>query len=145
MIKADVILGDKNWKKKIKNPSLYIKKKLAIIKKKNLLKKNGNFTILLTNDKEMKKLNKKFRNKNKTTDVLSFPLSLKISKHIYYGDIAISFEIINKRSKNLKFNYELDKMWVHGLLHLLGYRHSKIKDFIKMQKKEKKIIKNLYN
>ena len=76
MIKANVILECLNWKKKIKNPQNYLKKKLKIISKYiNLKKKTQEFSLLLTNNKKMKFLNKKFRLKSKTTDVLSFPLN----------------------------------------------------------------------
>ena len=57
------------------------------------------------------------------------------------GDIAISFEIIQKRSKETNFFLEFDKMWVHGYLHLIGYQHGKLDDFKKMLKKEKLILK----
>ena len=56
------------------------------------------------------------------------------------GDVAISYEIINKRSKNSNFFYEFDKMWIHGYLHLLGHDHKKKKDFTKMKKLEEKIL-----
>ena len=92
----------------------------------------------------MKKLNFKFRKKNKITDVLSFPLKYKKNKIIYIGDIAISYEIINQRSKLSNFSKEFDKIWVHGYLHLIGYDHKKIKDFKKMYKKEKLIL-NRFN
>ena len=62
-----------------------------------------NCTVFLTKNKTIKKLNKKFRKQNKPTDVLSFPFDNKITKRekkIYLGDIAISYEIVNKRSKN---------------------------------------------
>jgi len=94
----------------------------------------------------MKALNKKFRNKNKPTDVLSFPLNNKIKykKNVYLGDIAIGYEIINKRSKNSNFFLEFDKMWIHGYLHLLGHNHKKKKDFEKMKKLEDLILNNFY-
>ena len=137
MIKANVIIGHLKWKKKIKNPNNYFKKKLQKIKKiPYFKKKNQEFSILLTNNKEMKNLNYKFRKKNKPTDVLSFPLKNKN----YIGDIAISFEIINKRSKKSNFYLELDKMWVHGYFHLIGYDHKKIRDFEKMSKKENLVL-----
>ena len=104
MTSADVVLDHHLWKKKIKNPKTYIKKKLVKLNKLKLFKKKSkNHTIFLTNNKKMRELNKKFRNKNKTTDVLSFPFHNKINynKNIYLGDIAINYEIINKRSKKL--------------------------------------------
>ena len=97
----------------------------------------------------MKKLNKKFRKKNKITDVLSFPfyttkyLKLIKEKKIYIGDIAISYEITNFRSKKTNFFLELDKLWIHGLLHLIGHDHIKNKDYYKMYKIEKKILNSI--
>ena len=74
MINADVVVENKSWNKKIKDPNNYIKKKIKKIYKFNSLKKKRfSLTILLTDNSKMKYLNKKFRNKNKTTDVLSFP------------------------------------------------------------------------
>ena len=142
MIKANVISGYSNWKKIIKKPNDYFEKRLKLLSKKPLfLKKNHEFSILLTNDKKMKYFNLKFRKKNKTTDVLSFPMKIKEKKRLYVGDIAISYEIIKERSKKTNFFLEFDKMWIHGYLHLIGYDHQKLNDFKKMFKKEKLILK----
>ncbi len=84
----------------------------------------------------MKNLNLKFRKKNKPTDVLSFQSDNKI----YIGDIAISYEIVNKRSKLSNFFMEFDKMWIHGYFHLNGYDHKKLKDYKKMAKKENLVL-----
>ena len=88
----------------------------------------------------MKSLNFKFRKKNQPTDVLSFPFCHIEKKSIYIGDIAISFEIVNQRSKTSNFFLEFDKMWIHGYFHLIGYDHKKIKDFKKMTKKENLVL-----
>ena len=147
MTSADVVLDYHLWEKKIRNPKIYIKKKLVKLNKLKLFKKKSkNHTIFLTNNKKMRELNKKFKNKNKTTDVLSFPFHNKINykKNIYLGDIAISYEIINKRSKNSSFFVEFDKMWIHGYLHLLGHNHKKKRDFIKMKKLENLILNYFY-
>ncbi|MBO6489477.1 MAG: rRNA maturation RNase YbeY [Pelagibacteraceae bacterium] len=148
MINADVVVENKLWNKKIKSPSKYIKKKIKKIFKFNSIKRRRfSLTILLTDNSKMKYLNKKFRNKNKITDVLSFPnlepadLKKKINTEIYLGDIALSYEIINRRSKDSSFNLEFDKMWIHGYLHLLGYDHKKFKDYKVMKKTEDKILK----
>ena len=85
MINIDVVLDHYLWKKKIKNPKIYIKKKLIKLNKLALFKKKSkNHTIFLTNNKKMKILNKKFRKKNKSTDVLSFPF---YSKNQLYNKI----------------------------------------------------------
>tara|TARA_B100001175_G_C19370482_1_gene571493 strand:+ start:300 stop:737 length:438 start_codon:yes stop_codon:yes gene_type:complete len=142
MIKANVILGYSNWKRTIKKPNEYFNKKIKILSKAPLFKrKNHEFTLLLTNDKQMKSLNLKFRKKNKTTDVLSFPTKIKNKKGLYVGDIAISYEIIKERSKKTNFFLEFDKTWIHGYLHLIGYDHKKLNDFKKMLRKEKLILK----
>ena len=141
MIKADVVLDHYKWKNKIKNPSNYFKKKLNKLNKiSSFKKKKHEFSVLLTNNKKMKSLNFKFRKKNKPTDVLSFPFHHIEKKSIYIGDIAISFEIVNQRSKTSNFFLEFDKMWIHGYFHLIGYDHKKIKDFKKMTKKENLVL-----
>ena len=148
MTSVDFVLGHNLWKKKIKNPKLYIRKRLLKLNKIKLFQsKSKNFTIFLTNNKRMKELNKKFRKKNKPTDVLSFPFDNKIKhkKNLYLGDIAISYEIVNKRSKNSNFFLEFDKMWIHGYLHLLGHDHKKKKDFRKMKKIEDLILNKFYD
>ena len=141
MIRGNVIIGYSNWKKFLIKPNFYLKKRLnKLSKTPSFKKKNHEFSILLTNNKEMKKLNHKFRKKNKTTDVLSFPVKIKNKKKIYVGDIAISFEIIKKRSRKTNFFLEFDKIWVHGYLHLIGYDHKNNNDFKKMFNKEKLIL-----
>ena len=145
MIKANVILDHYKWKDKIKNPSYYFKKKLNKLNKiSSFKKKKQEFSVLLTNNKKMKSLNFKFRKKNKPTDVLSFPFFNVEKKIVYIGDIAISFEVVNQRSKTSNFFYELDKMWIHGYFHLIGYDHKKIKDFKKMNKKENLVLNYLH-
>ena len=141
MIKANVILDHSKWKNKIKNPSNYFKKKINKLNKiSSFKKKKHEFSVLLTNNKKMKNLNFRFRNKDKPTDVLSFPFS-KLKKNEYIGDIAISFEIVNQRAKSSNFFFELDKMWIHGYFHLIGYDHKKLKDFKNMIKKENLVLK----
>ena len=150
MIKVNVKVNNKSWCKKIKNPKKYFNKKLEKIYKIINFFKNKNivFTILLTSSINMQKLNKKFRKCNRPTDVLSFPsFSLKNLKYIkekkiYIGDIAASYEAIHSRSKFFFFE-EFDKVWVHGLLHLIGYDHIRKKDFHKMDKIEKRILNSI--
>ena len=144
MIKIYVVVDFSKWKKKIKNLKNYFKiKQRKFNTKINPSKKKKEFTIFLTNNLRMKKLNNKFRKINKSTDVLSFPLKIKSKNNIYLGDIAISYEIVNKRSKKSSFDHELDKMWIHGYLHLSGHDHIKYKDFKKMSRKEDLIFKQL--
>ena len=151
MININIICKSNTWFKYIKNPNYFFHNKINNLNKNFKKYKNKKIfcTLLLSGSKEIKKLNKKFRKKNKTTDVLSFPnydqnimkAKLKSQKNLYLGDIALNLYKINK-GKN-KFKSEFDKLWVHGLVHLMGYRHYKNKDFFKMKKIEDKIIKQL--
>jgi len=144
MIKVNIITENISWKNKISNPEKYLKKKIKkLSKKKEFNKKNFEFSILLTNSRKLKKLNFRFRKISKTTDVLSFPNIENKFKRKYLGDIAISYEIIDKRSKLSTFNEEFDKIWIHGYLHLLGYDHKNINDFKIMYKKESNLLKYL--
>ena len=151
MIRVNVEVDNKSWHKKIKSPKKYFSKKLKKILKITpaLKKKNITFSILLTDSSNMKKLNKKFRNCNKSTDVLSFPyfppknLKLLKKKSIYIGDIAAGYEIISIQSNKNNFFFEFDKAWVHGFLHLLGFDHIKNKDYLKMNRVEKKILNSI--
>ena len=79
MIKANVITKNTSWFRYIKNPNSYIDRKIIKLNNKNkkLKKKNIYFTLLLSGEKQIKNLNRKFRKKNKPTDVLSFPFYTK--------------------------------------------------------------------
>ena len=148
MIKINVLINNIKWFNYIKNPSNYLDRKLYKfnLKDKTFKKKNIFCTLLLSDSKEIKLLNKKFRKKNKATDILSFPFQtknelkrkIKKEKEIYLGDIIINLNKI-KNKKVLKFfKFEFDRLWIHGLVHLLGHDHKKGKDFLKMSQVEKK-------
>ena len=150
MIKIDVFVKDKNWKKYISNPAKYLKDKVKFINSSILFnKKYINFSILLAGNKEIKMLNNKFRKKNKTTNILSFPFykrneikkKIKNKDRIYLGDIILNFYKIKKKARKNEFEKEFNKLWIHGLLHLLGYHHDAKKDFYKMRKLENQIFK----
>jgi probable rRNA maturation factor len=155
MIKINVITNKISWFQYIKNPNNYIDRKLKKLNSQNKEFKRNNIycTLLLSGDKEIKQLNKKFRKKNKSTDVLSFPFhtkkelkrKLKKNKEIYLGDIIINLNKIKSKNNVFKdFKEEFDHLWVHGLVHLFGHDHKKDTDFIKMNKVEKRFI-NLIN
>ena len=148
MIKANVITKNTSWYRYIKNPNSYIDRKInkLNIKNKKFKKKKIYFTLLLSGEKEIKNLNRKFRKKNKSTDVLSFPFYTKKEFHkkfinekeIYLGDIIINFNEIKDIKKPKNFKIEFNNLWIHGLVHLLGHDHKKEKDFLEMKKIEKK-------
>ena len=148
MISIDVVSESSLWSKKIKKPHIFFNSLVkAFPKKYRFIKKKVSFTILLSDNKNIKKLNKKFRNKNKTTDVLSFPSEKKIDikKSPYIGDIVVSYEFMNKPKtlSALDFKSKVAKTFIHGFLHLLGYDHIRSKDFKEMQIEEENIYKTI--
>ena len=148
MININVFSEEKAWSKRLKNKDIFFKKICkAFPKKYKFLNKKVTFTLLLSNNKNIKKLNKVFRKKNKSTDILSFPLNkkVKISKNTYLGDIIISLNYLDKpRSQDLKsFKEKVTKIFIHGFLHLLGFDHKKNKDYSKMLKEENLLYKSV--
>ena len=148
MINVDVVSDSNLWSQKIKKKEFFFNSLVRFFPKKyRFIKKKVNRTILLSNNNNIKKLNKKFRNKNKSTDILSFPSEKKfnIKKSLYLGDIVISFEFMNKPKNlnKLEFKKKVIKIFIHGFLHLLGYNHIKLKDFKKMLTEEDKIYQTI--
>ena len=148
MISVDVVSQSNLWSKKIKKPNIFFNSLVkGFPKKYRFIKKKVILTILLSNNKNIKKLNKKFRNKNKSTDVLSFPFDQKfnVKKSPYIGDIIVSYEFMNKPKvlNVLDFKKKVSKVFIHSFLHLLGYDHIKLKDFKEMLIEEEKIYKSI--
>ena len=141
MIKVNVFSEEKAWSKRLKNKNLFFKKVCnSFPKKYQFLNKKVSLNLLLSNNKNIKKLNKMFRDKNKSTDILSFPSKKKtrISKNTFLGDIIISYNHLDKpKSQELKlFKEKVVKIFIHGYLHLLGFDHIKNDDYYKMLRRE---------
>ena len=146
MISVGVVSENNLWNKKIKKKDIFFNTLVKFFPKKyRFIGKKISLCILLSDNKRIKKLNKSFRNKDKPTDVLSFPFEKKLNlkKNTYLGDIVISYEFMNKPKNltNLDFKNKVIKIFIHGFLHLLGHDHVKLKDFKKMSKEEEKIFK----
>lgn len=150
MIKINVVVDNVNWLKLIKNPKIYISRKTIKLNRRNKIFKEKIFycTLLLSGSQKIKELNKKFRKKNKITDILSFPFhskknltaEIKKTKKIYLGDIIINLNRIKEKNSLKIFKNNFNKLWVHGLVHLFGYDHEKEKNFYAMQRVEKNFI-----
>ena len=148
MINISVFSNEKAWSKRIKKKELFFSKICKSFPKKyQFANKKVSFTLLLSNNRNIKKLNKFFRNKNKPTDILSFPFKKKnkILKKTYLGDIIISYNFIEKpKSQNLKlFKIKLIKTFIHGFLHLLNFDHIKNKDYKRMLKEEEHLYQSV--
>ena len=144
MININVVSEINLWNKRIKKKNIFFNDLVSLFPKKyKFIKKRASLTILLSNNRHIKKLNKKFRNINKSTDVLSFPSEKKINikQSPYIGDIVISYEFMNnpKVLNILEFKNKVSKIFIHGFLHLLGYDHIKLRDFKVMLIEEEKI------
>lgn len=102
--------------------------------------------IYLVPDQEMKFLNKKFRGKNTTANVLSFNEPKRFiyppSRKRRLGEIYLNIPFVKRRAAG-DFEVTLARLLIHGFLHLLGYTHGRKNDRIKMEKKELKLLKTV--
>ena len=148
MIRVNVLSEEIIWSKKIKNKTFFFNSICKFFPKKyKFVNKRVYLTLLLSNNKKIKRLNIKFRKKNKPTDILSFPVNkeMKIKKNTYLGDIVISYNFMSKpKVRNIQmFKNKVIKTFIHGFLHLLNFDHVKNKDFKRMIKEEDKIYKSV--
>ena len=129
-MKVELIVLDKSAAKPAKALEK-ISKKLG-----RLLPKNGLIEAFLVKSQRMQSLNKRFRSKNKPTNVLSFtaPKNFPGNK---LGEIYLDPAYIRK------YKEDLNLMLVHGVLHILGYDHAKKSDRINMEKKEKALLSKI--
>ena len=130
-------------------------RKLADIVLRGEGKENSDFSLAFVGQGRMRQVNKKFRNKNRVTDVLSFPES-KVSLEKFkvggsvktqnLGEIIICVREVKKNAKRFDFSFqkELSQVLIHGILHLLGFDHeTNEKDAEKMREKEEQYLKLL--
>ena len=95
---------------------------------------NGVISVVLLGDKEIKKLNNKYRRKNKATDILTFVINDKGE----FGEIVLGYGKLKERAKKMKTNILTTCLYlvIHGTCHILGYKHSTESDAKKMEDKE---------
>ncbi len=135
-----------------KNEKLKVTQAVKIFSENFKISRNFHFTVHSLNESESKKLNQKIFNKNKPTDVLSFPLyndieainQLDESMHEDMGDMFICRNVIKKNAEiyDKDFVEELQYIVIHGLLHLIGYSHEKND---KLKTYESKLMKKIWN
>ncbi len=148
MINIIVLSDERAWSKKLKKKQIFFRRVCnSFPKKYKFSNKSVSFTLLLSNNTKIKILNKNFRNKNKPTDILSFPIKkkIKISQKTYIGDIIMSYNFMDiPKSQKIKlFEKKVIKTFIHGFLHLLGFDHIKNKDHLKMIEEENKIYQSV--
>ncbi len=135
-MEIDIVTKSKKWKGKEILVEKLTKKLLPQLKIKA-----EEVSISLVSDAQMKKINFQFRQKNKPTNVLSFPAF----DEVFLGDIVIAFETLEREAKeqNKSFENHLTHLILHSILHLLGYDHEEEKEAQKMEKLEIKILHQL--
>ena len=112
-------------KKKVKGVESKLLSKIAHRALEVLGLSKVELSIALVSDAQIKRLNKLYRNKDKPTDVLSFPIGEKVEDWFILGDIVISMDTAKRQARELghSLEEELKRLLVHGLVHLLGYDH----------------------
>ncbi len=114
----------------------------VVFKELDMSNNEYEISLLMTDDKTIQEYNKEYRNKDNATDVLSFPME----DNIMLGDIAISFDTAKRQAEELEIsiNREVSFLFIHGLLHLLGYDHeTSQQDEEEMFTLQEKILKKL--
>lgn len=111
--------------------------------------------VIFTNPENIKSINKQYRNIDKETDVLSFPMFEKEEIEVMkekgndieevLGDIIVSIERVKEQAREYghSFERELSYMLIHGFYHLMGYDHMEENDKIKMREKEEVVLNKL--
>ncbi len=145
--KVDFFVESKKWSRrlpKIKSITSKTLKKMTINYNNNDI---FNLNLILSDKKKVIKLNKKFKNKNEDTDVLTFITKTPNKKlgNVLYCDIFFSIDTIDKfiYNKQLTLYDHFNHLLIHSLLHVNGYDHKTIKQFNKMKSEEIKILKKL--
>ena len=143
-IQINFFCKSNHWPKRMKKIK-EIARKIIKIEELNFKKKNFYIlNLIFVDDKNIKKINKEYRKKNITTDVLTFVNSIKNNKNIEetYCDIFFSAETIKKDAKKniIDFYDHITHLIIHCFLHVNGYDHKKEIDFIKMKNLEEKIL-----
>ncbi|AHE96546.1 hypothetical protein THERU_07520 [Thermocrinis ruber] len=112
-------------KKKVKGVESKLLSKIARRALEVLGLSKVELSIALVSDAQIKRLNKLYRNKDKPTDVLSFPIGEKVEDWLILGDIVISVDTAKRQAQELghSLEEEIKRLLVHGLVHLLGYDH----------------------
>jgi probable rRNA maturation factor len=158
MVDIFLLIEDKKWNEQ-KYINFSLAKKVFVLVLKYLkisIKKNNivEFSIILSNNKNIKKINKKYRNKDNSTNVLTFSLygdikniinDFKKKPYLSLGDMIFSYEMIESESKeqNKTFEEHFIHLLVHSYLHLFSYDHIKKEEETIMENIEIKILKIL--
>lgn len=114
---------------------------LDILREEEKISKDAFLVLKLSKDGSIRDLNRKYLGRNKLTDVISFQADMPGIPLL--GDIIIDINVANGQKENRTLEEELQVLFLHGLLHLLGYDHLGVEQRKEMKKKEKKYFSKL--
>ncbi|ABD45921.1 rRNA maturation RNase YbeY [Neorickettsia sennetsu] len=137
----EIRITDPRWTKKLKNLDALLQKALECC----LEGKKAEFSVVLTDDEFIRTLNKSYRGRDTPTNVLSFNYTNEQIGIGIIGEVILSFDrlVIEALENEIKFEDHLLHMFIHGVLHVLGYDHSSDRETLAMEKKEEEILKKL--
>jgi probable rRNA maturation factor len=146
---VDVIIASPTWTRALHSAAAVCRRAARAALLAAGPKKPVEVSILLTSDAAVRKLNAKFRGKDKPTNVLSFPADADDAQPKdaprTLGDIALAYGVLRREAKaeDKSLTAHLSHLVIHGVLHLLGYDHEHDKDAVTMERLEKKILSRL--
>ena len=137
-----VVVDDPGWRK-VRGLLPRLKRAAAAAEKAAKFRGASTLTILLSKDSKLKSLNRDFRGLDKPTNVLSFPAAP--NKDGYRGDIALALGVTRREAKaaGKSLSDHATHLVVHGVLHLAGHDHERVRDAQKMEKLEIAILQTL--
>ncbi|KYH12371.1 rRNA maturation factor [Neorickettsia sp. 179522] len=137
----EIRIMDPRWAKKVNNIDTLLQKAFECC----LEAKKAEFSVVLTDDEFMRALNKNYRGKDAPTNVLSFNYTNEQIGVGIIGEVILSFDrlVIEALENEIKFEDHLLHMFIHGVLHVLGYDHSSDEETLTMEKKEEEILEKL--
>ncbi|MCF6292052.1 MAG: rRNA maturation RNase YbeY [Robiginitomaculum sp.] len=139
----DLNISEQKWVKQISNISDVLETTLHALWQAIPSQQKTDICVLLTDDAQMQELNQQYRDKDRPTNVLSFPTADFHGSHL--GDLALGYETCMQEitDKGISLEEHLCHLFVHGVLHLVGYDHQEQITAIKMEQLESRILLNL--
>jgi probable rRNA maturation factor len=132
----EVLVKIKKGKVKKREIELKVGRILRILNLRNV-----EVSVLITDDEEIRRLNRDYRGKDSPTDVLSFPMGDTVGGTRILGDVVVSLDTASREAEEAGLTTEevLDRLLIHGILHLLGYDHERgeeeFREFLELEEK----------
>ena len=141
MQEIGITILDKRWETKISDVEDFTQKIVSTC----IDLEKYEISVVFADDPFIHNLNKKYRNKDKPTNTLSFNYSNNLIPGLLIGEIILSFDTISREVEEFVHDFKYYTAWmiIHSALHILGYTHNNDKDESEMKKKEKKILDKL--